>query len=88
MPEQDLNTTLDGAFQESSRRGVHFARPDVESSEAGKKPIDFPAPSVTLQPTSILGRFLSIPTMWGDEFNAVASQLSVEASRVVSVIGD
>jgi len=31
---------------------------------------------------------LSIPTMWSDEFNAVESQFSVEAVRVVSVIGD
>jgi hypothetical protein len=49
--------------------------------QPSKKLLDFPAPLVSLQPTSILGRFLSIPTMWGDEFNAVASQLCVERSE-------
>ena len=79
MPEQDLKTTLDGAFRESSRRGVHIARPDVGGSA------DFPAPLVSLQPTSYRwsGSFDS-----GDEFNAVESQLTVEAVRVASVIGD
>jgi hypothetical protein len=88
MLEQDQRRTLDGASQESSRRDVHIARPDVESSAPSKKPLDFPAPLVSLQPTSILGRVLSIPTMRSDEFNAVESQFSVEAVRVVSVIGD
>jgi hypothetical protein len=59
-----------------------------EVLQPSKKPLDFPAPLVSLQPTSILARVLSIPTMWGDEFNAVASQLCVEAVRVVSVISD
>jgi hypothetical protein len=70
--------------------GVTFISHDQTSEvlQPGKKPLDFPAPLVSLQPTSILGRVLSIPTMWGDEFNAVASQLCVEAVRVVSVIGD
>jgi hypothetical protein len=70
--------------------GVTFISHDQTSEilQPGKKPLDFPAPLISLQPTFILGRVLSIPTMWGDELNAVESQLSVEAVRVVSVIGD
>ncbi len=70
--------------------GVTFISHDQTSEvlQPGKKPLDFPAPLVSLQPTSILARVLSIPTMWGDEFHAVEFQLSVEAVRVVSVIGD
>ena len=70
--------------------GVTFISHDQTSEvlQPGKKPLDLPAPMVSLQPTSILGRVLSIPTMWSDEFDAVESQLSVKAVRVVSVIGD
>ena len=70
--------------------GVRFKSHDQTSKvlQPSKKPLDLPAPLVSIQPTSILGRVLSIPTMWSDEFNAVESQFSVEAVRVVSVIGN
>jgi hypothetical protein len=70
--------------------GVTFISHDQASKvlQPSKKPLDFPTPLVSLQPTSILGRVLSIPTMWSDEFNAVEFQFSVEAVRVVSVLGD
>jgi hypothetical protein len=47
--------------------GVTFISHDQTSEvlQPGKKPLDFPAPLVPLQPTSILGPVLSIPTMWG-----------------------
>jgi hypothetical protein len=70
--------------------GVTFISHDQPSKvlQPGKKPLDFPAPLVSLQSTSILGPVLSILTMWSDEFNAVESQLCVESVRVVSFIGD
>ena len=70
--------------------GVTFISHDQTSKvlQPSKKPLDFPPPLVSLQPTSILGRVLSTPTMWSDEFNAIEFQFSVEAVRVVSVIGD
>jgi hypothetical protein len=37
-----------------------------------KQPLDFPTPSVSFQPTSILSRILSGATGWGDDLNAVA----------------
>jgi hypothetical protein len=49
---------------------------------------DFTPPQTANVTFDHLGRFLSIPTMWSDGFNAVESQVSVEAVRVVSVIGD
>jgi hypothetical protein len=70
--------------------GVTFISHDQTSKvlQSSKKPRDFPAPLVSLQATSILGRVLSIPTMWSDKFNAVESQFSVEAVRFASVIGN
>jgi hypothetical protein len=70
--------------------GVTFISHNYTSKvlQPGKKPFDFPAPFVSLEATSILGRVLSIPTMWSDEFNAVESQFGVEEVRIVSVIGD
>src|SRR5712691_4214868 len=53
--------------------GVTFISHDQTSEvlQPGKKPLDFPAPLVSLQATFILGRVLSIPTMWGDELQPV-----------------
>jgi hypothetical protein len=88
MPEQDQRRRQ----MEHSKKvfSVTFISREQTSEvlQPGKKPLDLRAPLVSLQPTFILGRVFSIPTMWGDELNAVESQLSVEVVRVVSVIGD
>jgi hypothetical protein len=63
--------------------GVTFISHDQTSEvlQPGKKTLDFPALLVSLQPTFILGRVPSIPTMWRDEFNAVESLDGLERPR-------
>ena len=50
----------------------HIARPDVGSPAASQEASRFSS-AVGVSSTSILGRSLSIPTMWNDEFNALES---------------
>jgi len=53
--------------------GVPFISDDQAPKvlQPGKEPFDFPTPSVSFQPTSILSRILSRSTMWSDDFDAV-----------------
>jgi hypothetical protein len=57
-----------------------------EVLQPGKQPLDFPPSSISLQPTSILRRILSVPTMWSNDFNAVEPEVCAEAVGVVGVI--
>jgi hypothetical protein len=57
-----------------------------EILQPGEQPLDFPPSSISLQPTSILGRIPSVPTMRSNDFNAVEPEFCVEAVGVVGVI--
>jgi hypothetical protein len=70
--------------------GVTFMPNDQtpEVLQPGKQPLDFPPSSVSLQPTSILSRTPSVPTMWSNDLDAVEPQFCVEAVEVVGVVTD
>src|SRR5260370_18786573 len=68
--------------------GVTFVSYDQarEVLQPGEQSLDFPSSSVSFQPTSILSRVLSVPTMWSNHLDAVEPKFCVEAVGVVGVI--
>jgi hypothetical protein len=68
--------------------GVTFVSDDQtpEVLQPGEQSLDFPSSSVSFQPTSILSRVLSVPTMWSDHLDAVEPKFCIEAVGVVGVI--
>src|SRR5713226_5128369 len=61
----------------------------AEVAEPGKSALDFPAPSIAPQRSSVLGhRFASIPAMRRDQFNPPRRQPLPQRVTVVTTIGD
>src|SRR5213594_133317 len=60
-----------------------------EVAEPREGALDFPAPAVAPQRSSVLGhRFASIPAMRGDQFDPALSQPLSQRVTVVTTIGD
>src|SRR6266568_2220114 len=61
----------------------------AEVAEPREGTLDFPAPAVASQRSSVLGhRFASIPAMWRDQFDPALRQPLSQRVTVVTTVGD